>query len=117
MQADNFYSAISKFEDTIDRSFKFLLFFDHMAICSKQQILKDLKNLYKSLPQEIQENKKILLSSNKPNTLKQLEFLSKTINASKDFWGFIVLDIGIVTSLIDEIYAVLPDTIRDIHNL
>ena len=109
MSQDKLYTAMNQIEDYIYKGFPI---FGLYSLVYKSGLYNKFKLLYDSLPQELIDNKDLLNSQKEENIFSLLSKMSFMLEQSKTFLGFMLVNINIITSNLDKMYASLPEDIK-----
>lgn len=108
MLQDDLYTVIGNIELSLHRSLAILGCY---CILKKQEFYNNVKALYDALPQELISSRVYLESQKEENIYFFLSKFSIMIDKSPSFLGFILVNRDTIMTIIDEIYATLPEDI------
>lgn len=109
MLQDKLYTAMTQVEEYIDKGFTLLGYY---RLVKKSGLYNKFKNIYDSLPQELIDNRDYLNRQKEENIFSLLNKMSILLEQSKTFLGFMIVNVNIITSCLDKMYASLPEDIK-----
>lgn len=82
------------------------------CLLKKTELYNRFKAFYDALPNELLEYQDYLHKHKKDNIFVQLNKITSIIAQTKDFCGLIIVNKNLITSILDKIYALIPDDIK-----
>lgn len=110
MAQNELYTAMNQIEEYLYQGFS--VFGGCYRLVKKSDLYNKCRLLYESLPQELVDNKELLSRQKEENIFSLLNRMNIVLDQFKTFWGFILVDVNTITSILDKMYASLPDDIK-----
>lgn len=106
---DTMYAIMNQIEEYINQSFSL---FGGYSFVRKTELYEKFKLLYESIPQEMISKKDYLNRQKERNIFSLLNEINFIFEQSKNFLGFIMINVNLVSDYFDKIYDALLEDIE-----